>query len=534
VASKPRTTFLASDAAALFLGAVPVALACGMLAVCALSLAPIDGLYDLWKSTLRPSVWISVQTAFFAILLTVPLALGAAVNLELEGAPWARRLIQLMGLMPAVFWAKALSASGLVLEPLRYPTITACGFLALAVLPGLTTAYAKSLATFPSALHEAARALGASRASTIPVLVVPAVRARLLRDTQRSFARLLGEAILLHLFFADANEQPLGVLLLQSGSRVSGSGLSFDSTFDRRWVLAAMFLWLPSIGFAALREPSTRVIGPSPRLLKLSPQLLTWLSRAGFTSLAILPFGLLFGLLRQPTPWLRLDAFRQPIEALPPTLVWALVGCGLGVTWGIARDYARFEFDQGLLGRVLRAALHVLRALPASAAGVFAAVACRHGIPFPVVLVLLVAVLSSPVVAHGSATRVLEELSHRRTSAIALGATRNALWRHVIFPALLPHVKYTLFAAIARALGSTAAFVIVEAASQRSPQLLSTRFWASDARLFPAYALVSLGAAWFFDWYATYRKDQATRRLQFFPGTTDFSTVRSESARERS
>jgi ABC-type phosphate transport system permease subunit len=533
VASKPRSTFLASDAAALVLGAVPIAIACAMFFVCALSLAPIDGLYDLWKSTLRPSVWISVQTAFFALLLTVPLALGAAVNLELEGAPWARRLIQLMGLMPAVFWAKALSASGLVLGPLRYPTVTACGFLALAVLPGLTTAYAKSLATFPIALHEAARALGASRASTIPVLVVPAVRARLLRDTQRSFARLLGEAILLHFFFADANEQPLGVLLLQSGSRVSGAGLSFDAIFDRRWVLAATLLWLPSIGFAMLREP-TRDIGPSPRLLTLSPQLLTWLSRTGFTSLLVLPFGLLFGLLRQPTPWLSLDAFRQPIEALLPTLIWALIGCGLGVTWGIARDYTRFEFDQALLGRVLRAALHVLRALPASAAGIFAAVACRRGIPFPVVIVLLMAVLSSPVVAHGSATRILEELSHRRAAAIALGATRSTLWRYVILPALLPHVKYTLFAAIARALGSTSAFVIVEAASQRLPQFLSTRFWASDARLFPAYALVSLGAAWFFDWYATYRKDHAARRLQFFPSTTDFSAVRSESVRERS
>jgi phosphate transport system permease protein len=159
---------------------------------------PSAGRYNL-----LPMIAGSALVALGALLLAVPLGLGAALFAQFYAPPglarlW-RRALELMAGIPSVvygFWALVVLVPMIrMLAPPGQSLLAGMLVLALMILPTVAVTADAALAALPRALISAARALGLGRVSRITRIALPAARAGILTGIVLALGRALGETL---------------------------------------------------------------------------------------------------------------------------------------------------------------------------------------------------------------------------------------------------------------------------------------------------------------------------------------------------
>ncbi len=158
-------------------------------------------------------IWGTLLTTFGAMLLSVPLGIGAAVFID-QVAPdrmarVVRRGIELLAGIPSVVigWfglillvpaiARATGTSG-------YGVAAASLVLVVMALPTITTLSAETLKSLPIELKEASVAMGATRWQTIYKVLLPSAREGLLIAVILGMGRAIGETMAVQMVIGNA------------------------------------------------------------------------------------------------------------------------------------------------------------------------------------------------------------------------------------------------------------------------------------------------------------------------------------------
>lgn len=159
---------------------------------------PSGGRYNL-----LPMIVGSALVALGALLLAVPLGLGAALFAQFYAPPGVARLwrrgLELMAGIPSVvygFWALLVLVPLIrTLAPPGQSLLAGILVLALMILPTVAVTADAALAALPRALLSAARALGLGRVSRITRVALPAARAGILTGIVLALGRAVGETL---------------------------------------------------------------------------------------------------------------------------------------------------------------------------------------------------------------------------------------------------------------------------------------------------------------------------------------------------
>jgi phosphate transport system permease protein len=158
-------------------------------------------------------IWGTLLTTFGAMLLSVPLGIGAAVFIDQfapEGmARVVRRGVELLAGIPSVVigWfglillvpaiARATGTSG-------YGVAAASLVLVVMALPTITTLSAETLKSLPPELREASVAMGATRWQTTYKVLLPSAREGLLVAVILGMGRAIGETMAVQMVIGNA------------------------------------------------------------------------------------------------------------------------------------------------------------------------------------------------------------------------------------------------------------------------------------------------------------------------------------------
>jgi len=154
---------------------------------------------------LLPLLAASLQVTALALVIAVPLSLGAAVFLA-EVAPAALRevvkpLIELLAAIPSVvfgFFGMVVVAP-FIKETFDIPIglngLSASIVLAFMALPTITSLAEDAIAAVPRELREASLALGADRWETVSRVMIPAARSGIYSAVILGFGRVIGETM---------------------------------------------------------------------------------------------------------------------------------------------------------------------------------------------------------------------------------------------------------------------------------------------------------------------------------------------------
>lgn len=200
---------------------LPVVLLVGLVVALAEAAARAPSTPALTTSApaeLSSAVLGSVALTLTAALAALPVGLGAALYLELWPRTPLARLSELaverLAAVPSVVWgllglALLVEATG---RGASWPALSI--ILALTMLPVAALSARDALRRVPRALRESAEALGATRAATLGLLVLPTAAPALLAGALITLARGLAETVGLLL---------VGVLDASSGVTVLGA-----------------------------------------------------------------------------------------------------------------------------------------------------------------------------------------------------------------------------------------------------------------------------------------------------------------------
>jgi phosphate transport system permease protein len=176
---------------------------------------PVAGKYGA-----APFLYGTLLTSLLALLLAVPLGLGAAIFLAELAPPWISRwcafLVELLAAVPSViyglvgifvvvpwvrtalepFLAKTLGFLPLFQGPHYGVGFLAAGIvLAIMVVPFITSVSREVLMAVPRSQREAALALGATRWEMMRLAVLPYARSGIMGSVLLALARALGETM---------------------------------------------------------------------------------------------------------------------------------------------------------------------------------------------------------------------------------------------------------------------------------------------------------------------------------------------------
>ena len=183
-----------------------------VLLVLALVAGLLGGAWS-WAEGAAVPVWPAVVGTLvvtgLATVLAVPLGLGAAMVLAELASPglrrWLEPALELLAALPAIVHAwVAVAVLGPLLSKvvpgLELPsTLEAALALALMIVPTVAALSEGALRAVPRELRLAARALGATRARMLRVVVVPAATPGLVSAALVAVSRAVGETLLVTL-----------------------------------------------------------------------------------------------------------------------------------------------------------------------------------------------------------------------------------------------------------------------------------------------------------------------------------------------
>jgi phosphate transport system permease protein len=230
---------------------------------------PRQGVYDI-RTPIVGSLWVTL----IAMLVAVPIGLGAAIYLSEYARPRVRRALKptlevLAGIPSVVLGFFALSViSPSIVQPLfdaNLFNLTAAGIgVGILSIPLVASVSEDALRSVPNALREASYGMGAKKITTVTKVVVPAAVSGLVAAFILAVSRAIGETMVVFIAGGAAGNQAFetnpfepGLTLTaamatqaQGTDQVVGEALTFQSLY---FVGAVLFVITLGLNLAASR-----------------------------------------------------------------------------------------------------------------------------------------------------------------------------------------------------------------------------------------------------------------------------------------
>ena len=193
-----------------------------------------------------PLVNATLMTSFFAMLIALPLGLGAAIYLSEYATPKARSILKpilevLAGIPTVVYGYFALTFMTPLLRSIFgsetvdiYNTLSAGLVMGIMILPLVSSMSEDALTAVPRSLREAAYGLGATRLETTIQVVLPAALSGIIAAFIIGVSRAVGETMIVAVAAGSGpnfTANPFRSAETMTGyiARISGGDLSYDT-----------------------------------------------------------------------------------------------------------------------------------------------------------------------------------------------------------------------------------------------------------------------------------------------------------------
>ncbi|MEJ2736941.1 MAG: phosphate ABC transporter permease subunit PstC [Anaerolineae bacterium] len=231
---------------------------------------PQIGQFGIW-----PLVVSTLRTSTIAVLVAMPLGLGAAIYLSEYASSRARSIIKpvlevLSGIPTVVYGYFALVFMTQLLRSLLgadtvqiYNTASAGIVIGILILPLVSSMSEDALSAVPRSLREGAYAMGATKWETAVKVVVPAALSGIAAAFIVSISRAIGETMIVAIAAGagpnftlnpfDAAETMTGHIV-----RISGGDLSYDSIDYNSIFAIGLVLFLMTLGLNVVSQRIVR------------------------------------------------------------------------------------------------------------------------------------------------------------------------------------------------------------------------------------------------------------------------------------
>lgn len=220
-----------------------------------------------------PLLTSTLITTFFAMLIALPLGLGAAIFLSEYASPKARKTLKpalevLAGIPTVVYGYFALTVMTPFLRALFgsdtvqiYNMLSAGLVMGIMILPLVSSMSEDALHAVPRSLREAAFGLGATRFETAVKVVVPAALSGIIAAFIIGISRAVGETMIVAIAAGSGSAftfNPLNAAETMTGyiARISGGDVAYDTPEYNSIFAIGMFLFLITL---ALNLVSRRI-----------------------------------------------------------------------------------------------------------------------------------------------------------------------------------------------------------------------------------------------------------------------------------
>jgi phosphate transport system permease protein len=220
-----------------------------------------------------PLLTSTLITTFFAMLIALPLGLGAAIFLSEYASPKARKTLKpalevLAGIPTVVYGYFALTVMTPFLRLLFgsdtvqiYNMLSAGLVMGIMILPLVSSMSEDALHAVPRSLREAAFGLGATRFETAVKVVVPAALSGIIAAFIIGISRAVGETMIVAIAAGSGSAftfNPLNAAETMTGyiARISGGDVAYDTPEYNSIFAIGMFLFLITL---ALNLVSRRI-----------------------------------------------------------------------------------------------------------------------------------------------------------------------------------------------------------------------------------------------------------------------------------
>ncbi|HPC07003.1 MAG TPA: phosphate ABC transporter permease subunit PstC [Anaerolineaceae bacterium] len=208
-----------------------------------------------------PLLTSTLITTFFAMLIALPLGLGAAIFLSEYASPKARKTLKpalevLAGIPTVVYGYFALTVMTPFLRLLFgsdtvqiYNMLSAGLVMGIMILPLVSSMSEDALHAVPRSLREAAFGLGATRFETAVKVVVPAALSGIIAAFIIGISRAVGETMIVAIAAGSGSAftfNPLNAAETMTGyiARISGGDVAYDTPEYNSIFAIGMFLFL--------------------------------------------------------------------------------------------------------------------------------------------------------------------------------------------------------------------------------------------------------------------------------------------------
>jgi phosphate transport system permease protein len=197
------------------------------------------------KFGVLPLVSATLMTTFFAMLISLPFGLGAAIYLSEYATPRARGVLKpvlevLAGVPTVVYGFFALTTMTPFLRQIFgdtvqvYNTLSAGLVMGIMILPLVCSMSEDALNAVPRSLREAAYGLGATKLETAVKVVVPAALSGIIAAFILAISRAVGETMIVALAAGSGPNftfNPFEAAETMTGyiARISGGDVSYDT-----------------------------------------------------------------------------------------------------------------------------------------------------------------------------------------------------------------------------------------------------------------------------------------------------------------
>jgi len=227
-----------------------------------------------WQPTIGkfgvlPLVNATLMTTLFAMLVALPLGLGAAIYLSEYASPRARKTLKpilevLAGVPTVVYGYFALTFMTPLLRSLFgagnvevYNTLSAGLVMGIMILPTVCSMSEDALSAVPRSLREAAYGLGATRLETSIKVVVPAALSGVIAAFIVGISRAVGETMIVAIAAGSGPAftfNPLQSAETMTGyiARISGGDVAYDTPDYNSLFAVGLLLFLFTLGLNIL------------------------------------------------------------------------------------------------------------------------------------------------------------------------------------------------------------------------------------------------------------------------------------------
>jgi len=222
-----------------------------------------------------PLVSATLMTTFFAMLVALPLGLGAAIYLSEYASPKTRSVMKpvleiLAGIPTVVYGFFALTFMTPLLRSIFgsdrvdiYNTLSAGLVMGIMILPLVSSISEDALSAVPRSLREAAYGLGATRLETALQVVVPAALSGIIAAFIIAVSRAVGETMIVAIAAGSGPNftfNPFDSAETMTGyiARISGGDVSYDTPDYNSIFAIGLLLFLITLGLNILSRQLAR------------------------------------------------------------------------------------------------------------------------------------------------------------------------------------------------------------------------------------------------------------------------------------